>query len=73
MRSILGSSLADLYDPLTMPAGLVKAHNLLDRAVDRCYRSKGFGGEMERLEYLFGLYKAYSEPLISVEKKRGRG
>jgi hypothetical protein len=28
------SSLADLYDPLTMPADLVKAHHKLDAAVD---------------------------------------
>ncbi|MCK4998403.1 MAG: class I SAM-dependent DNA methyltransferase, partial [Anaerohalosphaera sp.] len=67
-----GSSLADMYDPLTMPAGLVKAHNALDRAVDKCYRGKAFGGEMERLEYLFGLYKEYTEPLIKEEKKRRR-
>ncbi|HZF98390.1 MAG TPA: DNA methyltransferase, partial [Pseudoxanthomonas sp.] len=29
-----GSTLADLYDPLTMPPALVKAHQALDRAVD---------------------------------------
>ncbi len=29
-----GSTLADLYDPLSMPPGLVKAHATLDRAVD---------------------------------------
>jgi len=32
------SSLADLYDPLTMPPVLVKAHQALDKAVDLCYR-----------------------------------
>lgn len=31
------SSLADLYDPLTMPADLVKAHQNLDRAIDSAY------------------------------------
>lgn len=64
------SSLADMYDPLTMPPGLVKAHNELDRAVDKCYRGGAFGGEMERLEYLFGLYNKYTEPLIKAEKKK---
>lgn len=64
------SSLADMYDPLTMPAGLVKAHNALDRAVDKCYRGVAFGSEMERLEYLFGLYNKYTEPLIKAEKKK---
>ena len=66
------SSLADMYDPLTMPPRLVKAHNVLDRAVDKCYRGKAFGSEMERLEYLFGLYKACTEPLIKEEKKKRR-
>jgi hypothetical protein len=31
------SSLADLYDPLTMPPELQKAHQSLDRAVMRAY------------------------------------
>ena len=62
------SSLADLYDPLTMPPDLVKAHNVLDRAVDRCYRGAAFTNELERLEYLFMLYNQYTKPLI-VNKK----
>ena len=32
------ATLADLYDPVAMPAPLLKAHQALDRAVDRCYR-----------------------------------
>jgi hypothetical protein len=36
------SSLADLYDPLTMPPDLVKAHQNLDKAVDLCYRPQPF-------------------------------
>ncbi len=66
------SSLADMYDPLTMPAGLVKAHNKLDRAVDKCYRSKAFDTEMERLKFLFELYNEYTRPLIKTEKKKRR-
>ena len=31
------SSLADLYDPLTMPPELLKAHQNLDRAVMKLY------------------------------------
>jgi hypothetical protein len=34
-----GSSLADLYDPLTMPPALLRAHQKLDAAVDKAYRS----------------------------------
>jgi len=50
-------SLADLYDPNTMPASLSKAHRELDKAVDRCYRSKAFADEQERLEFLFEMYE----------------
>ena len=67
------SSLADLYDPLTMPPELVKAHQTLDKAVDKCYRGTGFASETERLEYLFALYNEYTSPLIGAEaKKKGK-
>jgi len=66
------SSLADLYDPLTMPPELVKTHNALDRAVDKCYRGIAFTSEIERLEYLFMLYNQYTEPLIVNKKTKKR-
>jgi len=66
------SSLADLYDPLAMPPDLVKAHNALDRAVDKCYRGKAFASEIERLEYLFLLYNQYTKPLIVDKKTKKR-
>lgn len=50
------SSLADLYDPLTMPPVLLKAHQNLDKAVDAAYSSKTFKTETERMEFLFSLY-----------------
>lgn len=59
------SSLADLYDPLTMPKELRDAHNKLDKAVDKAYRSKPFETEAERVEFLFGLYEKYTSGLIS--------
>lgn len=43
-------TLADLYDPLTMPVKLARAHTELDYAVDRCYRVDRFGSERERVE-----------------------
>jgi hypothetical protein len=58
-----GSTLADLYDPLYMPAPLLKAHQALDRAVDRCYRAKPFKTERERVEFLFQLYEQITSPL----------
>ena len=33
-------SLADLYDPLTMPPALLKTHQKLDAAVDKAYRAR---------------------------------
>ncbi|MCK5720505.1 MAG: class I SAM-dependent DNA methyltransferase [Thiomargarita sp.] len=53
------SSLADLYDPLTMPPKLIKAHQALDKVVDLCYRPQVFANEMVRIEYLFYLYNQY--------------
>ena len=57
------SSLADLYDPSTMPKILVDAHRALDKAVDLCYRPKSFKTELERLKFLFALYRQYTEPM----------
>lgn len=65
-----GSTLADLYDPVAMPKDLTDAHKDIDDAVDACYRKEKFTTELIRLEYLFELYKKYSQPLISSEKKK---
>ncbi len=64
------SSLADLYDPLTMPPALVKAHNELDKAVDLAYRSQPFTSDANRMEFLFGLYEQYTADLFTKEKKK---
>ncbi|CAK8713289.1 Type II restriction/modification system, DNA methylase subunit YeeA [Candidatus Electrothrix aarhusensis] len=55
------STLADLYDPLTMPAELTKAHTALDRTVDKCYRSQPFTNELSRMQFLFALYGELTE------------
>jgi len=57
------SSLADLYDPDTMPANLRRAHNALDTAVDRLYRPAPFATDRDRVEHLFGRYEALVNPL----------
>lgn len=62
------SSLANLYDPLTMPPVLVKAHNELDKAVDLAYRPQPFTSEAKRMEFLFELYEKYTADLFTVEK-----
>ncbi len=64
------SSLADLYDPLTMPPVLVKAHQELDKAVDLCYRPQAFTSEAKRMEYLFELYERYTAGLFAKEKEK---
>ena len=51
------SSLADLYNPLTMPKELAKAHKELDLAVDKLYRKAPFKDDTERVAFLFELYK----------------
>ncbi len=59
-------TIAQLYDPDKMPQGLREEHHQLDLAVERCYRSKPFASDEERLEYLFKLY----EQMIAAEKEQ---
>ena len=63
-------SLADLYDPLTMPPVLVKAHQELDKAVDLCYRPQPFINAAKRIEFLFELYEKYTADLFTKEKPK---
>ena len=67
-----GSSLADLYDPLTMPPALSKAHQKLDAAVDTSYGKKNFKSDAERVAFLFTLYQKYTSllPAETVVKRR---
>jgi hypothetical protein len=62
------ASLADLYDPLTMPPDLVKAHQELDKSVDLCYRPQPFVNDTKRIEYLFELYDIYTAGLFRKSK-----
>lgn len=74
LNARLGSSmitLADLYDPNTMPLNLVKAHLALDKAVDQCYRKQVFASEVERVEYLFSLYEKKTK-LNAVKTKNAK-
>ena len=69
------ATLADMYDPDLMPPDLRKAHQTLDRAVDRLYRRKRFASERERVEYLFELYDRLQAPLAvqtAVKSRRRR-
>ena len=64
------ATLADLYDPDLMPPNLRRAHQALDRAVDRLYRKGGFASERERVEHLFMLYEKMRAPLEASAKSR---
>jgi len=67
-----GATLADLYDPLTMPKELLDAHRANDEAVDASYGKQRFKNELERLEFLFDLYRKYTEPLAVIEETETR-
>jgi N-6 DNA Methylase len=71
-------TLAMLYDPAKMPAGLRTAHRSLDEVIDRCYLDNlkefrgrsGFESDGERLEMLFGLYEVMSKEAESKGKNK---
>jgi hypothetical protein len=72
------ATLADLYDPLTMPPALVKAHAALDKAVDAAYlaaekaagrKPPKLGTDAERVAFLFERYQALTS-LLPVAKAR---
>jgi hypothetical protein len=66
------STLADLYDPLTMPAALAKAHAELDRAVEKCYRAEAFHSDRERVEHLFRLYEQLTTLFLTPKTRTRR-
>jgi hypothetical protein len=66
------SSLADLYDPLTMPPELAKAHQKLDKAVETAY-GRTFANDAQRVAYLFELYQKLNAELFVDTKRRGKG
>jgi hypothetical protein len=70
-------TLANLYDPLSMPTDLHKAHQKLDAAVDKAYRKELFKSARERVEFLFKLHSEITEPMNALaaqkpKRKRAR-
>ena len=55
------TSLAHLYDPNLMPIALRKAHQKLDKAVDKLYQAKGFKTPLERVNHLFERYQQLTQ------------
>jgi len=60
-------TLAELYDPDTMPDSLREAHHQMDLAVEQCYRKKPFTSDAERLAYLFRMYEQMIETKKTAE------
>jgi hypothetical protein len=71
-----GSTLADLYDPLTMPPLLAKAHAKLDAAVDAAYVvRRRFQSDADRVAFLFERYQELAAPALAAAaapRRRGR-
>ena len=66
------TTLANLYDPDLMPPNLLRAHQNLDRAVDKLYRRRGFRSESERVKHLFARYERMLTPLTATVKDKRR-
>ena len=64
------SCLADLYDPLSMPVTLVKAHDRLDVVVDALYTRARMVGEGDRLNVLFTRYAELTADLFTDDKPK---
>ena len=60
-------SLADLYNPDTMPPDLAKAHARLDRLVEKAY-GKTFESDAERVAFLFERYRELTADLFTETK-----
>ena len=72
IRMFPNFSLADLYDPTSMPPALVKAHQRLDKAVDAAYGKSAAADatEAERVAFLFERYQELVSPLMASEGKK---
>jgi len=65
-------SLAQLYDRLSMPLDLLKAHEANDRAVDKAYSYKGMNDDASRVAFLFKLYEEQTSLLPTTDAKKKR-
>ena len=63
------ATIADLYDPETMPANLREAHERNDEVLERIYIGRRFRNDTERLEKLFDLYTEMTQSAGANKKK----
>lgn len=66
------NTIADIYDPISMPPTIAAAHSELDRAVELCYRASAFQAERERVAHLFKLYEEQITPLLPADESAPR-
>ena len=66
------ATIADLYDPVKMPANLREAHERNDETLERIYIGRRFKNDTERLEKLFELYAATRSPQTPQRKRSSR-
>ncbi|MDP3587910.1 MAG: hypothetical protein Q8R58_07655 [Sulfuricurvum sp.] len=72
INNVISSIISDIYNPLTMPPKLLKAHEALDKAVDKLYRKEGFKSDTERVAHLFELNRGLTSLVGEDEKKAKR-
>ena len=66
------ATIADLYDPETMPDDLRAAHERNDEVLERIYIGRRFKNDTERLEKLFELYtKMTANPNKATKPRKG--
>ncbi|GEO80421.1 class I SAM-dependent DNA methyltransferase [Pararhodospirillum oryzae] len=65
------ATIADLYDPDTMPENLRAAHDRNDEVLERIYIGRRFRNDTERLEKLFEMYSKKVAPQGSRKGKTG--
>ena len=67
------ATIADLYDPETMPQNLREAHDRNDETLERIYIGRRFKNDTERLEKLFELYTTItSKPPASMKRRTSK-
>jgi len=66
------ATIADLYDPDTMPADLREAHDRNDEVLERIYIGRRFRNDTERLEKLFDLYTKMTAAQGATTKRKVR-
>lgn len=67
------ATIADLYDPETMPENLRRAHERNDEVLERIYIGRRFKNDTERLEKLFELYTKMTAAAAKVKPKGKKG